>query len=161
MKIFDQPIIQKVEEIKHRFNKEPEKHLSDCLSLIPNESAILKHIVYKGWHSNEIDTYIPKGTTSLIYFWTDKNINMCHWIGPDNKSIGCFFNACTDTVISSSSVIWWDLWLDCFISSKGDFLMLDEDEVPNALDPELKQKVENAHHELCHSAIDLAKSVFI
>lgn len=88
------------------------------------------------------DLHLPAGTLSFGYFWPDRSYNAYHWVTPEGESLGVYFNISDRTKICDNQVYWRDLIVDVLISPDGRCQVIDEDELPNDLDPFLREKIE-------------------
>lgn len=90
------------------------------------------------------DLLLSAGTLSFGYFWADRPYNAYHWVSPEGESLGVYFNISDQTKISDNQVYWRDLIVDVLATPDNRCQIIDEDELPNDLDPYLKEKIEAA-----------------
>jgi predicted RNA-binding protein associated with RNAse of E/G family len=95
------------------------------------------------------DLLLPKDTISIGYFWDDRAYNAYHWIGEQSQSLALYFNICDNTRISRQQVAWRDLSVDVLITPDLRCRVLDEDELPDDLDSDLRVYIESARDALC------------
>ena len=88
------------------------------------------------------DVSLPAGTLTLGYFWETRPYNVYHWIAPDGRTLGLYFNVSDTTRITPGRVAWRDLAVDVLITADGRCRVLDEDELPSDLDRTLKRQIE-------------------
>lgn len=88
------------------------------------------------------DLHVPAGTLSFGYFWPDCLYNAYHWVSPEGESLGVYFNISDRTKISDNQVYWRDLIVDVLVTPDGRCQIIDEDELPNDLDPFLREKID-------------------
>lgn len=74
-------------------------------------------------------TRIPIGAFTFAFYWCDRNYNVYHWLDPEGKTLGFYFNAANRTVIDSTGVEWDDLELDYWLDADGHAAFLDG--IPN------------------------------
>jgi len=83
------------------------------------------------------DVLLPAGSLSLGYFWEDRPYNCYHWVDDKGQTLALYFNVCDSTHISPEQVAWRDLSVDILITPDQRCRVLDEDELPDDLDPDL------------------------
>lgn len=86
-------------------------------------------------HVHGVD--LPAGTVSFGHFWVDRHYNVYHWVDPAGRTIGFYFNLADQTQISEATLQWRDLVVDILATPAGRLDVLDEDELPAALDAEV------------------------
>ena len=101
------------------------------------------------------DVQIPEGCISLGYFWAHKPFNTYHWIDSQHRTLALYFNICDNTRISVDRIAWRDLSVDVLITPDSRCRVLDEDELPDDLEPELRQYISNASAQLCGDSVHL------
>jgi len=80
---------------------------------------------------------LPAGTISFGHFWTDRHYNVYHWVDSSGRTLGFYFNLADGTRISEATIEWRDLVLDVLATPEGRLDVLDEDELPAVLDPDV------------------------
>jgi len=95
------------------------------------------------------DLLLPKGSISIGYFWEDHAYNAYHWIDEQSQTLALYFNICDNTRISRQQVAWRDLTVDVLITPDLRCRVLDEDELPDDLDSDLRVYIESARDALC------------
>jgi predicted RNA-binding protein associated with RNAse of E/G family len=91
-------------------------------------------------HVHGVD--LPAGTVSFGHFWTDRPYNVYHWLDASGRTLGFYFNVCDGTRIHGDLLEWRDLVIDVLALPDGRLDVLDEDELPADLDPELRARIE-------------------
>ena len=94
------------------------------------------------------DILLPEGTRSLGYFWQDKPYNVYHWIDENLDTLALYFNICDNTKIDEHTIEWRDLAVDVLITPDQRCRILDEDELPENLDPDLRSYIETTQKSL-------------
>lgn len=95
------------------------------------------------------DLLLPKHSISIGYFWEDRPYNVYHWIDDRCQTLALYFNICDNVRISKRQVAWRDLAVDVLITPDLRCRVLDEDELPDDLDHELRACIESARDTLC------------
>lgn len=101
------------------------------------------------------DVLLPKATLSLGYFWQGRPYNAYHWVDARRDTLALYFNIADRTRISPQAIEWRDLTLDVLITPDRRCRVLDEDELPAALDPALAAYIAAARSELCRDPLSL------
>jgi len=99
------------------------------------------------------DILLRKGTLSLGYFWQDRPFNAYHWIDARLDTVALYFNVSDNTIISAESIAWRDLVVDILITPDGRCRVLDEDELPADIDPELQHYIDQTRGQLCREPL--------
>ena len=95
------------------------------------------------------DLLLPKDSISIGYFWEDRAYNAYHWIDEQSQTLALYFNICDNTRISRQQVAWRDLTVDVLITPDLRCRVLDEDELPDDLDSDLRAHIESTRDALC------------
>ena len=101
------------------------------------------------------DVKLTKGCISVGYFWPHKSFNTYHWVDDQQRTLALYFNICDNVSISREQIAWRDLTVDVLISPDTRCRVLDEDELPDDLEPDLRSYIDAASAELCASATHL------
>ena len=113
----------------------------DCRRVAGDDRhAVVLWVAREPMHVHGID--LPAGTVSLGHFWTDRHYNVYHWLDADRRTVGFYFNICDRTRIDEHVIEWRDLVIDVLSTPGGRLEVLDEDELPNNLDPETLSHIE-------------------
>jgi predicted RNA-binding protein associated with RNAse of E/G family len=92
---------------------------------------------------------LPAGTLSLGYFWEDRSYNAYHWVDDKRQTLALYFNICDRTRISAQQIAWRDLAVDVLMTPDLRCRVLDEDELPDDLDPQLLGRINATRDRLC------------
>jgi predicted RNA-binding protein associated with RNAse of E/G family len=95
------------------------------------------------------DLLLPKGSLSLGYFWEARAYNAYHWVDDNRHTLALYFNICDNTHISQEQVAWRDLAVDVLITPDLRCRVLDEDELPDDLEPDLLARINTTRDALC------------
>jgi hypothetical protein len=86
-------------------------------------------------HVHGVD--LPAGTVSIGHFWADRHYNVYHWLDQRGQTLGYYFNICDRTLIGGGVIEWRDLTVDVLALPGGRLDVLDEDELPAELPPDV------------------------
>jgi predicted RNA-binding protein associated with RNAse of E/G family len=95
------------------------------------------------------DLLLPQGSLSLGYFWEARGYNAYHWVDDNRHTLALYFNICDNTLITPEQVEWRDLAVDILITPDTRCRVLDEDELPDDLDPSLLARINATRDALC------------
>jgi hypothetical protein len=85
---------------------------------------------------------LPAGTVTFGHFWTDRPYNVYHWLDPrSGETLGTYVNVADQTTIEDGVLAWRDLVVDVLVSPGRALSVLDEDELPGDLLPELRARI--------------------
>lgn len=108
----------------------------DCTKLAGDQRhVVVLWIAREPMHVHGVD--LPAGTISFGHFWADRFYNVYHWVDPGGRTLGLYFNIADRTQIAGERLEWRDLVVDVLATPAGRLEVLDEDELPPALDPEV------------------------
>ena len=102
--------------------------------------AVVLWVADQPMHVHGVD--LPAGTISFGHFWTDRLYNVYHWVDGARRTIGYYFNIADGTRIGAEVLEWRDLTVDVLATPAGRLDVLDEDELPADLDPELRTRID-------------------
>lgn len=127
---------------------EGERQVFDCELLRAGDDEAV--VVYRMPADRMLEgILLPRGTLSLGYFGEGRAYNAYHWIDDSRNTLALYFNICDRTVISADRISWRDLAVDVLISPDGVCRVLDEDELPEDLEPGLLEYIHAARRQLC------------
>ena len=95
------------------------------------------------------DILLPAGTVSLGYFWQHRHFNLYQWVDDSMATLALYFNICDNTRISEQRIAWRDLCVDVLLTPDLNCRVLDEEELPDDIDPALRARIDTARDELC------------
>jgi predicted RNA-binding protein associated with RNAse of E/G family len=93
------------------------------------------------------DVDLPAGTVTFGYFWTDRGFNVYHWMSPAGLTFAFYVNLAEGTRIEDT-LHWRDLTVDILITPAGQAVVLDEDEIPLALDSATRARIERTRDDV-------------
>ena len=88
---------------------------------------------------------LPAGTVTFGHFWRDRPYNVYHWLDPaTGRTLGHYLNLAGDTVVGEDRLEWLDLVIDVLALPGAPPRVLDEDEVPADISPEMRHAMARA-----------------
>ncbi|PFV93185.1 DUF402 domain-containing protein [Priestia megaterium] len=110
---------------------------------------------------SQYELTIPKDAYTLAYFWREQPYNLYVWRDKDGSYLGSYFNIVKNTTITDDTVSFEDLIIDILIFPNGKYFILDEDELPMALNEFEDGFVQQALQALINSIKPLLKEILL
>lgn len=108
----------------------------ECLKLAGDQRhVVVLWVAREPMHVHGVD--LPAGTVSFGHFWTERFYNVYHWVDAGQRTVGLYFNIADQTRIAATELRWRDLVLDVLATPDGRLDLLDEDELPSLLAPDV------------------------
>ncbi|MCK4716639.1 MAG: DUF402 domain-containing protein [Candidatus Marinimicrobia bacterium] len=124
-------------EIKHILAGE--KRIFECeLIYTDYKFGILKYVLEKSYTVSNL--LLPKGTITYAFYWVDRPYTLYKWYD-GRKNLANYFNIADRITLLVNKFEWRDLIVDILISPKGIVEVLDEDEIPEGIDLEIKKYI--------------------
>jgi predicted RNA-binding protein associated with RNAse of E/G family len=83
------------------------------------------------------------GTVTVGHFWTDRPYNVYHWLS-SGKTIAFYISIAADTTIDATAIAYTDLVVDVLLHPSGAIEVLDEEELPDSLEPRYRIAIAKA-----------------
>ena len=99
------------------------------------------------------DVFLQKGSISVGYFWEQKAFNAYHWIDDKQDTLALYFNVCDNTRISDKLIEWRDLVVDVLMTPDGRCSVLDEHELPDDLEEDMRHYINSSRDDLCRDPL--------
>ena len=87
---------------------------------------------------------LAPGDVTYAFYWTDRPYTLYTWNPDANGTIVYYFNIADAIALSRNEFSWRDLVLDILIDGSGEKHILDENEIPPALEPGLREYIEES-----------------
>lgn len=104
------------------------------------------------------DLVLPIGTVTFGYFWPDRAYNVYHWMSPAGATLAFYVNLADDTSFTEENLLWRDLAID-ILMTPARTIVLDEHELPSALDEETRQRIGRAQREVLDQAATIRDEI--
>ena len=104
------------------------------LHLEVGRRAVLRYVLDREWVIAGGVLRVPKGAETISHYWADRPYNVYHWL-VGGRTLAYYCNVATDTSIEADRVGYRDLVVDVLIRPSGEPTVLDEDELPDDLEP--------------------------
>jgi len=121
-------------ERKTRLDGSVVEYPCERLVLEPARRAVLRYVADRERGLEGTDLRIPAGTVTVAHYWVDRPFNVYHLIA-DGRTLAYYCNVAADTVVADDVVAFTDLVVDVLLRSSGAATVLDEDELPDDLNP--------------------------
>ena len=133
----DRPIIER----KTRLDGTTAEFACQGLLLEPGRRAVLRYVVDREWTVGSV--LVPAGAVTAAHYWIDRSYNVYHWLHR-GRTLGHYFNVGITDVIDEAQVAWRDLTVDVLVLPGGAMEILDEEDLPADLAPELRVTIARA-----------------
>ena len=129
-------------ERKTRLDGTVEEFVCEVLLLEPGRRAVLRYVLDRDWHVAGT-ILIPRGTSTVSHYWTDRPYNVYHWVN-GGRTLAHYVNIADRTTIEPGLVAYRDLVVDVLVRPGGAIEILDEDELPTDLEPAARKSIADA-----------------
>lgn len=130
-----------ITETKRNLDGRVRHFVSDCLLLDSSRAILLYEIDEPEIVAGRLE--LPSGTCSYGYFWLDRSYNVYHWLH-EGKTLAYYINLGRCRSITDRELVWDDYAVDVLVRPSGDVEVLDEDELPENVDPSIRRFVTKA-----------------
>lgn len=127
--------------------KERKRYLSgaevtfECeLVALEDRFGILKYVIDQQWQLHGLT--LGPGAVTYAFYWVDRPYNLYWWLDEDGETIGHYFNLADSVELSAREFVWRDLVVDILVLPTGQVQVVDEEQVPDALDEALRAYIE-------------------
>jgi predicted RNA-binding protein associated with RNAse of E/G family len=119
----------------------------DCeLVALCNGLGILKYSIDQQWQVGSL--ILRPGAVTYGFYWPDRSYVLYKWLNRNGDALGDYFNIADSVTLSTQEFSWRDLVIDILVLPTGQIEVLDEDEMPEYLDEELKDYIESVEEML-------------
>lgn len=143
-------------EVKEKLNGERHEFASALLAEAPGEVITLYVLPGDGGLGG---VPLSGGTRCLGYFWATRPYNIYHAVDAGGRTLVFYINLSDRTVITPEAITWRDLIVDVVVTPDGHPRVLDEDELPPDLDPDLAAAIDAARDDLLANHKDILAAV--
>jgi uncharacterized protein len=98
---------------------------------------------------------LPAGTQSYGYFWLGKPYVVYHWRNR-SATVACYINIGRVQTVGDGRVVWDDYAVDVVVLPDGSITVLDEDEIPETISPDLRRTIADGKRLVLASARAIA-----
>jgi predicted RNA-binding protein associated with RNAse of E/G family len=130
---------ERIVEVKRYLDGREGRFECEPVLVDPGRRAVLMYVADRVWRIGDIE--VTPGCLTYAHFWTDRPYNVYHFLDGD-RTLSHYANIGECLEISPSQVVWRDYAVDVLVTPDGAQLMLDEDELPDDLDPRVRGLVE-------------------
>lgn len=104
-----------------------------------HDHLVIRYQMVRDYNLHGVPLYA--GEYTFGYFWFDRPYNLYHWIRRDGSTAAWYFNIGAVTAFDGSVLRWRDDAVDVLATPDGRVRVLDEDEVPDGLEPTARQSI--------------------
>jgi predicted RNA-binding protein associated with RNAse of E/G family len=123
-----------ITERKTRLDGSVVEYACDSLAIEPGKHAVVRYVTERDRALEGTDLVLRAGTVTVGHFWVDRPYNVYHWI-ERGKTIGLYISIATDTTIDEATIAYTDLVVDVLLRPSGAIEVLDEEDLPDSLEP--------------------------
>jgi predicted RNA-binding protein associated with RNAse of E/G family len=123
-----------ITERKTRLDGSVVEYACESLAIAPGKHAVVRYVTDRDRALEGTDLVLRAGTVTVGHFWVDRPYNVYHWI-ERGKTIGFYISIATDTTIDDATIAYTDLVVDVLLRPSGAIEILDEEELPDSLEP--------------------------
>jgi predicted RNA-binding protein associated with RNAse of E/G family len=132
-----------IAERKTRLDGSVVEYVCERLLVEPGRRAVVRYVTSEDRPLAGTDLVLRKGTVTAGHFWTDRPYNVYHWLDA-GRTVGIYVNIAADTTIDEDVISYRDLVVDVLLRPSGALEILDEDELPPALEPRFRSAIAKA-----------------
>ena len=127
----------------------------DCeLVALSDKLGILKYSIDRQWQVGSVT--LQPGAVTYGFYWPDRPHVLYKWLDKSGDALGDYFNIADSVILSEQEFSWRDLVVDILVLPTGQVEVLDEDEIPEYLDEELRHYIESAKRMLLRNCQEVA-----
>ncbi|HUL00690.1 MAG TPA: DUF402 domain-containing protein [Nitrospirota bacterium] len=131
-----------------------EVHTYSCeLIYYSTDFGILKYIIKSNYDLNGVK--LAPGDITYSLYWINRPYTLYIWQLNNGKDVAYYFNVADKISLKPSEFIWRDLVIDILIDPKRNVHIIDEDELPPDLNPELSHYIESTKALIIHDLNDI------
>ena len=103
--------------------------------------SILKYVIE---HQQQVGSLLLRaGTVSYGFYWIDRPYILYKWFSKNGDLLGDYFSIADSVRLSTKEFFWRDLIVDILVLPTGNVEVLDEDEVPEFLEENLRNYIKS------------------
>ena len=122
-----------ITERKTRLDGSVVEYACEALVVEPGRRAVVRYVTDRARTLEGTALTIPAGTVTVGHFWVDRPYNVYHWLA-SGTTLAYYCSIAADTAIGER-IAYTDLTVDVLIRPSGAPTVLDEDELPDDLEP--------------------------
>jgi hypothetical protein len=127
-------------ELKHTLSGKAQTYLCEQLTYEPG-FGVLRYVIDREYDVS--GHRLAPGDVTIALYWEDRPYTLYVWdLGERGRLF--YFNIADSIKLRSGEFSWRDLTIDVLIDGRGGVSVLDEEDLPADLAPELKEYIRNA-----------------
>ena len=132
-----------ITERKTRLDGSVVEYACEPLVVEDGRRAVVRYVTEQERPIEGSDLVLRAGTVTFGHFWTDRPYNVYHWLD-GGKTVALYVSIATDTTIEPTAIAYRDLVVDVLIRPSGVIEILDEDELPDSIEPRYRLAIAKA-----------------
>ncbi len=125
-------------EIKKTLDGKIRKYRCELINLHSGK-GILKYVLDQPFQVDALQLSIR--TITYAFYWETAPFTLYKWYRPDGIKIADYFNIADTIQLTPKKFVWRDLALDILVFPGGEYVILDEDEIPADIDSATKDRI--------------------
>lgn len=130
-------------ERKRRLDGSTDEYRCEGLDVEPGTRAVLRYVIDREVSVANGALVLPPGTVTVAHYWVDRPYNVYHWMH-GGATLAYYCNVARDTAIAPDAVSYLDLVIDVLLDVRGNATVLDEDELPEDIEPRHRRTIAQA-----------------
>ncbi len=129
-------------ELKRKLIGKNQTYECKLIDLQP-DYGLLKYILPCSYQVDNL--FLPPNSLTYAFYWPARPYTLYRWYWPDKGGpLGNYFNIADQVELSPPVFSWRDLMVDILITPQDQIKVLDEEELPEAISPEMREYIKNA-----------------
>ncbi len=122
---------------------------------LENDVGILRYVIDREY--DVIGFRLAPGDVTLAVYWVDRPYTLYVWFRKEQRDRAYYFNIADRVSLGPGEFVWRDLVVDILIGPSGEVRVLDENELPSGLPPNLLRYIDEARDHVLGNFGDIIK----
>ena len=110
------------------------------LAMEPGRRAVLRYVTPRERAIEGTGIVVPVGAVTIAHYWADRSYNV-YSLAKDGRQLAYYCSIVDGTTIAADLVAYTDLVVDVLIDLEGNATVLDEDELPDDVEPRHRKTI--------------------
>jgi hypothetical protein len=148
--------VSHITEVKHRLDGSKTKYECTLLHL-EEELAVVQYNLTSEWDVGSLHLAPPIYTMAL--YWENRPYNVYVWYDGDDHYVASYFNIVDQVMVNRDRIEYRDLVVDilCYKDDKAE--VLDREELPASISPELREYIDKTQKYILDNRDDIMEEV--
>ena len=117
--------------------------MCELLVLEPGAHATVRYVLQEERRRAGNGLVVPAGTVTIGHFWADRAYTAYHWLSGE-RTLGVYCSVAELLRVEPEGIVYLDLAVDVLFLPGGAVSVLDEPELPSAIERETLKTIEGA-----------------